>query len=65
MMNSGRLTVAESTKAIQNVSEAVGHGGQRFELDLLEVLRTLVLQMAISLTCAAHDCRRLQGGIIK
>lgn len=53
------LTVAELAEAVQDVSEALVHGRQRLQLDLLEVLGTLVLQVAVSLADAAHHCRRL------
>lgn len=54
------LTVAQFAEPIKDISEAVVHRRQRLQLNLLEVFRTLVLQMTVSFADAAHDGWRLE-----
>lgn len=53
-------TVTQFAEAVEDLSEAVVHGRQRLQLDLLEVFGTLVLQVTISLADAAYDSWRLE-----
>lgn len=53
-------TVAELAESIEDLPEALVHRGQRLQLDLFEIFRTLVLQVTISLADAAHHSRRLK-----
>ncbi len=57
------LTVAQHAESIQDFSEELGHGRQGFQLDLLEVFRTFVFKVAVSLADAAHDRWRLWSKI--
>lgn len=55
------LTVTKFAESIEDIAEALVHWRKRLQLDLLEVFRTLVLQVTISLADAANDGRRLKG----
>ncbi len=57
------LTVAQHAESIQDFSEELGHGRQGFQLDLLEVFRTFVFKVSVSLADAAHDRWRLWSKI--
>lgn len=53
-------TVADFAEAVENLSEAVVHGGQRLQLDLLEIFWALVLQVAVPFADAANNGGRLE-----
>ncbi len=59
-LHSCLLTVAQFAEPIEDIPEAVVHGRQRLQLDLLEVFRTLVLQVTVSFADAAHNSWRLE-----
>lgn len=53
-------TVAQLAEPVEDFSEALVHGRQRLQLDLLEVLGTIVLQVTVPFADAAHDSWRLE-----
>lgn len=55
-----KLTVTQFAESIEDVAKALVHWGQRLQLNLLEVFRTLVLQVAVSLADATNHGRRLK-----